>query len=200
MVNAITTFKSEFFRVKCAHCANKLPKRRLEIEPKAGYGNGVTIASQSSVDRARIWLSARGTYGRIGGDVNWAAGEEPLVVEYLAGWPILKVRLVRGRRRSRVQTAMQIRKSSWHAHLPRERLGIPTKFKISAAASRNCLCCEGDVYTFDFTGMSPLPAVDDLERRAVVLLEEIENFRRSHPEVLDRLGIEVTVGFRDELE
>lgn len=122
------------------------------------------------------------------------------MVEFLAGWPVLKFRLVGERHRSQVQTAMQIRKSSWHAHLPRERLGIPARFNIDATKSRSCLRCEGDVYLFDFTGMSPQPPVEDLERRAVVLLEEIENFRRNHPEVLDRLGIEVTVGFRDDLE
>jgi hypothetical protein len=58
----------------------------------------------------------------------------------------------------------------------------------------------GDTYVFDFTGLSPRPQGDDLERRAVVLLEEIENFRRHHPEVLDRLSIEIAVRFLSESE
>jgi hypothetical protein len=95
---------------------------------------------------------------------------------------------------------MQVRKTSWHAHLPRQRLGIPEHFVIGAAASRRCLRTEGDVYVFDFTGMSPKPESDDIERRAVVLLEEIENFRRFHPEVLERLGIQVSVEFADDTE
>jgi hypothetical protein len=33
-----------------------------------------------------------------------------------------------------------------------------------------------------------------------VLLEEIEKFRQYHPEVLDRLGVEIAVSFRDEPE
>jgi hypothetical protein len=51
-----------------------------------------------------------------------------------------------------------------------------------------------------FTGLTPKPAIDELERRAVVLLEEVENFRRHHPEVLDRLGIEVEVRFCEDAE
>lgn len=53
---------------------------------------------------------------------------------------------------------------------------------------------------FDFTGLSPLQKGNDLERRAAVLLEEIENFRRYHPEVLDRLGIQIDVRFQDDGE
>jgi hypothetical protein len=158
----------------------------------------MTTSSQAEPDSARIWLSVHGGYGRIGGVVNWLATEGPLLVEYQTAWPVLGVRLVKERRRSRVQTALQIRKSSWHAHLPRERLGVPAQFRIDATASRNCLRREGDIYVFDFTGMSPLPQNNDFERRAVVLLEEIENFRRHHPEVLDRLGIEIAVSFREE--
>jgi len=36
--------------------------------------------------------------------------------------------------------------------------------------------------------------------RAAVLLEEIENFRRFHPDVLDRLGIQIEVRFQDDSE
>lgn len=123
-----------------------------------------------------------------------------MLVEYLTGWPVLTLRLVAACRRRRVQTAIQIRKSSWHAHLPRERLGIPAQFTIGATASRSCLRRDGDTYVFDFTGISPRREDDGLERRAVVLLEDIEDFRRYHPEVLDQLGIEIIIRFRDESE
>src|SRR5438552_3657491 len=95
-------------------------------------------------DTQRIWLGINGNYCRVGGKVNWDPAGAPVLVEYLAGWPVLVLRLVRDARRTRLQTAMQIRKSSWHAHLPRERLGIPTQFRIDAAASRRCLRSEGD--------------------------------------------------------
>jgi hypothetical protein len=51
---------------------------------------------------------------------------------------------------------------------------------------------------FDFTGMAPLPT-GDLETRVVVLLEQLEDVRRNHPEVFDRLGIDVRVEFQDDL-
>jgi hypothetical protein len=152
------------------------------------------------IDSTRTWMSVAENYGRIGGSISWGVKDAPVLVEYLTGWPVVTLRLVNVLRRARVQTAMQIRKSSWHAHLPRERLGIPTRFVIGAAASRSCLRREGDFYVFDFTGMSPLRQDDTLERRAVVLLEEMENFRRHHLEVLDQLGVEVIIRFRDDTQ
>jgi hypothetical protein len=47
--------------------------------------------------------------------------------------------------------------------------------------------------------MAPLPS-DDIEPRAVVLLEQLEDIRRSHPEIFDRLGIGVRVEFRDDVD
>jgi hypothetical protein len=47
--------------------------------------------------------------------------------------------------------------------------------------------------------MAPLPT-SNVDRRLIVLLDEIDSFQRHHPEVLDRLGIEVRVLFRDEPE
>jgi hypothetical protein len=47
--------------------------------------------------------------------------------------------------------------------------------------------------------MMPLPS-NDLNRRATILLEEIESFRRHHPEVLDQLGIDIQVVFREDPE
>ena len=43
-------------------------------------------------------------------------------------------------------------------------------------------------------------AVRMINGRAAVLLEEIENFRRFHPDVLDRLGIQIEVRFQDDSE
>jgi hypothetical protein len=57
---------------------------------------------------------------------------------------------------------------------------------------------DGNVFMFDFTGMAPLPE-DDAERNFLVLLDEFDNFRH-HPEILDRLSIEVDVRFRDDDE
>ncbi|MCP1829120.1 hypothetical protein J2R76_005820 [Bradyrhizobium sp. USDA 4532] len=150
------------------------------------------------LDGIGIWLSLGEGYARVGGSVNWDPERGPLWVEFLTGWPVLTIQLAAGSRRARLRTTMQIRKSSWHAHLPRGRLGIPDRFVIGSAASRKCLRQQGDTYVFDFTGMSPLPQIDDLERKAVVLLDELENFRRHHPEVLARLGIEIAVRFQEE--
>jgi hypothetical protein len=166
---------------------------------KPSYGHAMTLDSYWQTDNARIWLSVNRNYGRVGGRVNWV-GDAPERVEFLTGWPVLRLRLVRATRRTRLQTAMQIRKSSWHAHLPHAWLGVPEQFMIDAAGSRSCLRRDGDAYAFDFTGMSPLPQGNGLERRAAVLLEEIENFRRFHPDVLDRLGIQIEVRFQDDSE
>ena len=56
---------------------------------------------------------------------------------------------------------------------------------------------DGEFYLFDFSGIAPLPE-DDLERRAAVLLEQLEDMRRLHPGVFARLGIDVQIVFRDE--
>jgi hypothetical protein len=85
------------------------------------------------------------------------------------------------------------------ARVPRKRLGIPEQFRLDQATSRRCVRREGENYVFDFSGMAPLPS-DDMERRAVVLLEQLEDIRRSHPEIFERLGIEVRVEFRDDLD
>jgi hypothetical protein len=159
----------------------------------------MAVEQQSMNNMAVTWLSFRDGYNRIGGRVTWAT-EEPRWVEYLSGWPVLKVRVAGRKSRSLVQSAMQIRKSSWHAHLPRERLSIPAKFKMNALDSRICLRQEGDTYAFDFTGMGSGSSSDELERRVIVLLEDLENVRRFHPDILDRLGIDIAVNFRDEGE
>jgi hypothetical protein len=162
------------------------------------YVQLMSILPDNVLDSSGIWLSVNGRYGRVGGKVNWDRNA-PALVEFLTGWPVLSFRLVQGARRTQTQTTMQMRKSSWHAHLPRERLGVPTRFRISAGASRGCLRIDGDAYIFDFTGMSPRPQGDAL-RRAAVLLEEIENFRRYNPEVFERLGVRIEVRFQDDSE
>jgi hypothetical protein len=47
--------------------------------------------------------------------------------------------------------------------------------------------------------MMPLPT-DSFERRLVILLDEIENVRRYHPEVMVRLGVQIKVLFEDQGE
>jgi hypothetical protein len=42
--------------------------------------------------------------------------------------------------------------------------------------------------------------LDLVDLAAVVFLEEVENFRRHHPKVMERLGIEIEVRFRGEPE
>jgi hypothetical protein len=80
--------------------------------------------------------------------------------------------------------------------LPKRRLGIPSRFEISAEQSRGCWSQKGDLCGFDFTGLAPLPNTD-LESRAILLLENIEDMQRNHPDVFTRLGISVTVRFED---
>jgi len=145
-----------------------------------------------------FWLTISDRYARVGGRVWWQdTTEAPRLVEFNVDWPVLGIRMVSQRRRTHIQTSVQARASSWHAHLPRTSLGIPASFRISASDSRACGQTVGDQHLFDFTGLAPLPS-DDLERRAIVLLQEIENFREKHPEVLLRLGIDVNILFKDE--
>jgi hypothetical protein len=76
-------------------------------------------------------------------------------------------------------------------------MGVPAQFRIDAEASRRCLRQEENSFVFDFTGMAPLPE-DDMECRLVVLLDEIESFRRYHPDILQRLGVSIEVSFGEE--
>jgi hypothetical protein len=139
-------------------------------------------------------------YGRTGGPVTWTTERRrPRFADFQGHWPIISVRLVDQKHRGGFQTSLQVRKSSWHAHLPARRLGIPKRFRITAAASQTCRRPDGDAYIFDFTGMMPLP-VDNTRRRLMVLLDEIDNFQRHHPELLADLGIEIRVVFRDDGE
>jgi hypothetical protein len=146
------------------------------------------------------WLTIGDRYGRTGGPIMWAADAVPPKFAVFSGrWPIISIELGRERCRTRLQTGLQVRNCRWHAHVPRGRLGIPPRFRIGAAESRSCRRDAGGAYVFDFTGMTPLPTAD-VDRRLIVLLDEIDSLQRHHPEVLDRLGIEVRVLFRDELE
>src|SRR6516162_1616864 len=144
-----------------------------------------------------MWLSINGSYGRVGGPVCWDLLDPIRFVEFDPDWPILRVRLVNQRRRSRIQTTVQARKSSWHAHLPRRRLGIPSGFLVTARTAQERLRREGEWHVFDFTGNATLPE-DDLDRRLVVLLDRLEKLRGLHPEVFERLGVAVTVSFHDQ--
>jgi hypothetical protein len=143
-----------------------------------------------------IWMSISEAYARVGGRFRDSGPSGPRFVEFGGHWPLVSGRLIKSRT-ARPLSAMQIRNSSWHAHVPKGRLGIPSAFRINADASRKCVRCEGDAFYFDFTGMTPLPS-NDLERRLLVLLDEIENFQRYHPEVLDRLGITIQVLLRED--
>jgi hypothetical protein len=145
-----------------------------------------------------MWLSINGKYGRVGGPVSWELDTALRFAEFESDWPILRVRLVAKRRRSRIQTAVQARKSSWHAHLPRRHLAVPSSFAVTARTAREKHRLEGEWHVFDFTGSAALPD-DDLDRRLVVLLDEIESFRRHHPEVFERFGVTVAVSFHDEV-
>ena len=149
------------------------------------------------VSRTDFWLTVSERYGRVGGRVLWEENAAPSFVKFHRGWPLVTLELVRQRQRSSIQTGIQARPSSWHAHLPRRLLGIPAQFRISALESRARGYQDGTLYVFDFTGMAPLPA-DDLERKAIILLEEIESLRQNHPEILARLGIEVIIHFHDD--
>jgi hypothetical protein len=147
------------------------------------------------------WITFSGRYGRVGGPVEWQADRAtaPRFAEFSGAWPIIAVCLVRNRRSTKRQTSLQARNRSWHAHVPCRRLGIPHHFRIRADESRGCSREMDEALVFDFTGMA-LPLADDfdLERRLIILLEEIDVFQKAHPEVLDRLGIDVRISFRDE--
>jgi hypothetical protein len=144
-----------------------------------------------------IWMSFLDSTSRMGGSVVWEENAMPRFVEFLSGWPIIGVQFTTIKRISSLCTTIQRRKLSWHAHVPRRRLGVPDGFRLDHKAIRGCIRQVADSYIFDFAGMAPLPS-DEIERRFVVLLEELEEVRRFHPEVLDRLGIEVRVIFRDD--
>lgn len=146
---------------------------------------------------AACWLRVSTHYGRVGGRVYWQDETAPRFAEFGGDWPLVTLQLVQERRRSRIQTAIQARPSSWHAHLPARLLGIPSQFRIAAADSRSCARKLGDTFIFDFTGMAPLPP-DDLQRRAIILLDEIESLRRNHPEVLAQLGIDLKIHFHED--
>src|SRR6516162_7144239 len=158
-----------------------------------GFDHDATINDQNGF---AMWLSIRGAYGRVGGPVLCDSADAARFVEFQPDWPILRIRLVNQARRSRIQTAVQARKSSWHAHLPRRRLGIPSGFVVTARKAQDRLRREGGWHLFDFTGSATLPE-NDPDRRLVVLLDEIEGMRRHHPEVFERLGVTVTVSFHD---
>jgi len=144
-----------------------------------------------------MWLSINRSYSRVGGAVCWDFVDAVRFVEFQADWPIIRFRVVNKRRLSCIQTMVQARKSSWHAHLPRRRLGIPSGFLVTARTAQERLRREGEWHVFDFAGSATLPE-DDLDRRLVVLLDELEILRRQHPEVFARLGVAVTVSFHDE--
>src|ERR1700729_3289519 len=114
-----------------------------------------------AVNVTNCWLTLSARYGRVGGKVCWQEEAAPRFVEFTGGWPLVTLRLVQQRQRTSIQTGIQARSSSWHAHLPRRQLGVPSKFRISASESRTCSRQAGDTYVFDFTGMAPLPP-DDL--------------------------------------
>src|SRR6266481_494635 len=116
-----------------------------------------------------IRMSFYQNWGRVGGVVNWSEGQEPKYVEFVGVWPVIRIGLTTNRRRIFPSSTIQRRKGSWHAHVPRRRLGIPEQFRLDHAGSRRCVRREGDYFVFDFIGMAPLPS-DDFERRAVVLL------------------------------
>lgn len=145
-----------------------------------------------------LWFSKSGRHARIGGKSTWDEAQRPRFAEFAGSWPIVRVTFAAQLRRSRLQTAMQMRARSWHAHVPVD-LGIPDRFAIDAFASQRCLKLDGDGYLFDFTGMAPPPG-DDIERRLLVLLDSIEDFRRNHSQLLDKLGIEIEVRIRESVE
>jgi hypothetical protein len=158
------------------------------------------VIMEASKTNSSVWLSVTDRYARVGGPAAWSTDTGlPRFVEFRGAWPIISLELVSEQRVNRLQTSLQVRSCSWHAHVPRRRLSIPARFRIDAAQSRSCRRDEGLAHVFDFTGTMPLPT-DNLDRRLIVLLEEIDAFRRHHPEVLHRLGIEVEVSFRDEPE
>ena len=144
------------------------------------------------------WLTLTESYGRLGGRVVWRPEEAPRFAEFTVNWPVVSVSLVSRRSFAAPATALQIRATSWHAHFPKRRLHIPNTFRISAAGSQGCCRITNELsFAFDFTGLAPLP-IDDIDRRAIVLLEEIDTLRRVHPDVLDRLGIVVEITIRDD--
>ena len=168
------------------------------------FGHNVLLALSAygmamSLPCYDLWLSFTKTYSRVGGRVIWPAAYAPRFVEFAGSWPVIRISLTGEERRNHLRSRIQIRKSSWHAHLPRRRLGAPAAFCLTAQESRRCVSSEVNRYVCDFTGLTPLPS-DDLERRAIVLLEQIEDIRRFHPEVLDRLGIAFRVVFLDSIE
>lgn len=144
------------------------------------------------------WLTLAEGYGRLGGRVAWQPGAAPRFAAFTVKWPLVSVTLVSRRSEVAPATLLQIRHASWHAHFPKRRLHIPSTFRISAAGSRDCCRIRNETsFAFDFTGLAPLPT-NDIERRAIVLLDEIDTLRRVHPDVLDRLGIVIDIKLRDD--
>ena len=66
----------------------------------------MTKARSSIAVYPSIWLTTHDNYGRVGGSARWGTEGVLRMVEYLAGWPVLKLRLVKEHRRSRLQSAI----------------------------------------------------------------------------------------------
>jgi hypothetical protein len=143
------------------------------------------------------WLSANGGLCRVGGRVTWQTQhDKPCVVEFLTRWPVIKIVLVDRPRLVHQRSSIQARKRSWHAHVPRE-VGIPKEFSLTGARSRELARMEQDACVFDLTGLAPT-ASSDFDLRFLSLVETIQAFQKHHPEVAERLGVEVEVRFRDQ--
>jgi hypothetical protein len=160
----------------------------------------VNMMRKSNLSLDNPWMGFYDARARTGGPIVWARGAAPRYVEFIGRWPLIGLRFSPTRDAAALQSGLQLRKQSWHAWVPRDRLGVPRTFRLDADSSRQLAREDGEGgYVFDFTGMAPLPP-NDLDCRFLAIVEELKNFLTYHPEVPARLGIDVNVQLRPSPE